>query len=146
MGLALRDTLCASGLIESDPHRLPVLTTKYSDGSVSISLGNGSFYEQSLFADALDEILGPIENPRYLLTRQKRRWRWQRRDYHAVPTVLGVKKRYAEILSQAWQRRVGETELIYARGREGRKLLLQARARAFSSAMAKKVERQDRWQ
>ena len=146
MGLSMRDALCATGVIDNHPHRLPVLTTKYSDGSVTLSLGNGSFYEQSLFVDAMDEVLGPIENPRYLLTRQKRRWFWQHRDYHAVPAILGVKKVYAETLYQAWLRRVGESELIYARGREGRKLLLQARARAFSTAMAEKVERLDRWQ
>ena len=146
MGLALRDALCATGLIENDPHRLPVQTTSHTDGSVTISLGNGNFYEQSLFADALDEILAPIENPRYLLTRQKQRWRWQLRDYHAVPTVLGSKKEYAEAFYHAWQRRVGEGELIYARGSEGRALLLQARARAFSTAMTDRVKRLDRWQ
>jgi hypothetical protein len=47
---------------------------------------------------------------------------------------------------KAWQRRVGKAELVYTRTPENRRLLLRARARAFSAAFGHDVRRMDRWQ
>lgn len=146
IALAVRDSLCQADLILGSASRFPVATIKHEDGSVSICLSDGTFLERSLFADCINEILGPIGNPRYLLTRYKAEQTLGQRDYHAVPQSLGVKKTYAEALRDAWERRVGPTELLYVRGSEGRKELLRARARAFSTAMQKAAERFDRWQ
>jgi len=146
IAIALRDTLCAANLIETNPLRLPVQTDQQKDGSCDVSLGGANFYEQSLFADCLGEVLGPIENPRYLITRHSLgRWIGEI-DYHAVPQVLGVTKERAELFYLAWERRGGAGKLIYTRSAETRKILLKARARAFSSAIAGKVNRLDRWQ
>ncbi len=145
IALAVRDSLCATDLILGSPSRFPVVTTRHEDGSVSISLTSGSFYERSLFADCVNEILGPIRNPRYLLTRYRSGNTSGRRDYHAVPQPLGAKKISADILQQAWLRRVGPTELIYVRGPDGRRELLKARSKAFSTSMQNLVERLDRW-
>ena len=107
---------------------------QHRDGSITLSLEGADFYTQSLFADAMEELLGPIDNPRYLISRQRKRRFWQQRDYHAVPAVLGNHKDKAMALHQAWKKRLGRGELIYTRVEEGRRLLLQARARAFSWA------------
>jgi hypothetical protein len=146
VALALRDALCAARLIETDRRRLQVLSTQQLDGSWLVSLATGEFYEQALFSDCLGEILGPIENPRYLLTRHERRRFGGSADYHAVPQLLGVKKERAQLLYHAWKKRVGPGKLIYTRTPENRKLLLKARARAFSTAMTHSSERVDRWQ
>ena len=144
MGLAVRDTLCATGIIENSAARLRVRSTS-SMGEVYVSLDGGTFHEKSVFADCMEDILGPIENPRYLLIRHGEILGFRRRDYHSVPNIIGVKKEYASIFHQAWQRYVGNTDLVYTRTAQTRKLLLFARARAFSSETKRAVKRTDRW-
>ena len=146
IGKALRDALCSAELIRGSPGRFPVVTARDPDGSITLSLDGGSFHDQSLFTEALDEILGPIKTPRYLLVRYAGSRKTSRRDYHAVPQGLGARKALAMELVKAWERRVGPTDLLQVRGAEGKQLLARARARAFANAMAASGERFDRWQ
>jgi hypothetical protein len=111
-------------------------------GLWSIHLTGATFFEQSLFADCLNEILGPIENPRYLISRRRGR----KFDYHAVPAPLATHKEKALAFARIWNRRVARGELIYTRNGEGRRLLLKARARAFSSEFVHEAQRLDQWQ
>jgi superfamily II DNA or RNA helicase len=145
MGLAVRDALSESGLIKTPKTHASLVVNQYQDGSVHIGLRGGSFYEQSLFVDAMEEILGPVENPRYLLTRHQQGESSTRTDFHAVPAVLGAHKERAEILKRVWEERLGATELIYLRTYEGRQLLLKARSKTFSNAYESDVFRFDRW-
>ncbi|NLT65093.1 MAG: hypothetical protein GXX84_00655 [Acidobacteria bacterium] len=132
-----------TGLLDSPASKIAV--ESYSEsGSVYVSISGGSFRDQQLFSDCMREILGPIENPRYLIIREGNVLGRKRKDYHAVPTLLGVRKEMAELFLQAWQRRVGPADLIYTRAAENRPILLRARARAFSNAAAA-VERLERW-
>lgn len=144
IGLALRDTLCALRLIDSPSSRIAVESQSVG-GSAYINIAGGTFRDQALFSDCIREILSPIENPRYLIVREGTSLGMRRKDYHAVPTCLGVKKEFAELLLQAWSRRVGPAQLIYTRSPEQRGVLLQARARAFSNAAARSAERIERW-
>jgi len=144
IGLAVRDTLCATQIIENSAARLKVKSHSWG-GDVYINLDGGTFHEKSVFADCMEEILGPIENPRYLLVRHGTTLGIRRKDYHAVPTRIGVKKEYATVLHQAWLKYVGKAELIYTRTSETRKTLLFARARAFSTATKTAIKRVDRW-
>ena len=144
IGLAVRDTLCATGVIENSAARLKVESHSWG-GDVYVNLDGGNFHEKSVFADCMEEILGPIENPRYLLVRHGTTLGIRRKDYHAVPARIGVKKEYATVLHQAWLKYVGRADLIYTRTPETRKALLSARARAFSSGTKKLIKRIDRW-
>ena len=91
-------------------------------------------------------MLGPIENPRYLLSREGvLPWFLSRRDYHAVPPMLAARKEFAESFHRHWIRRLGTGDLIFTRSAEGRRALLQARAHALSTTFAEKVRRRDRW-
>lgn len=144
IGLAVRDTLCATGIIESSAARLKVKSASMG-GEVYVNLDGGTFHEKSVFADCMEEILGPIENPRYLLIREGATLGIKRKDYHAVPTRIGVKKEFATVFHQAWLKYVGKAELIYTRTTVTRKTLLHARARAFSAGTTKAVNRTDRW-
>ena len=47
---------------------------------------------KTLFLNSLQQVLDPIENPRYLLHRESRGWFATRRDYHAVPEEIDVEK------------------------------------------------------
>lgn len=144
IGRALLEALREAGLLEGDA--LEVVTGRQTDGGVHVSLAGGTFYDQSLFADAIGEILGPVANPRYLITRPVNGLFGERVDYHAVPSVLGIKRERAEALQAAWLRRVGPGELIYTRRAGGRAALLAARGRAFSNQFEDPAERLDRWQ
>lgn len=100
----------------------------------------------SLFTDCLNEILGPIKNPRYLIARHSISRKPGKEDCHAVPYVLAAKKEYAELFLNAWHKGVVQGELIYTRSAESRRILLKARVKAFSSGMSNTSERLDRWQ
>jgi hypothetical protein len=95
--------------------------------------------------EAIAELLGPVENPRYLLVRRSRIGPKRRSDYHAVPAAIGRKKEYAEAFHKAWQARVGPSQLVFTRTAEGRRMLLRARARSFAAGFQRRVERRSAW-
>ena len=111
----------------------------------SIPLVGGSYLESNLFADAMQEVLGPIQNPRYLLTRNSAEGFLPRRDYHAVPRALPSDKEKAMLFHNHWQRRLGPADLIYTKSDDGRRQLLKARARTFANAFQPRAHRLDRW-
>ena len=128
-------------MIQTDPRRLSVRCEE-AGGAVTVALIGATFYEQSLFSDSLNELLGPVKSPRYLITRHEK----GKLDYHAVPALLGARKRNAERLYQAWLKRVSASELIYTRQAGGRELLLKARTRTFANNYVNETQRVDRWQ
>lgn len=145
IGMALTQALCQAGMINTSFRRLSVSVSEGVDGSYFVALSGGSFYESSLFADALAEVLGPIESPRYLVVRAGKVFGMQRDDYHAVPMRFAVRKELAQVFYQSWCQYVGPTELIYTRSQTGRERLLKARMQAFSSNFKNHTKRQDRW-
>lgn len=145
IGLVVRDALVKRGLMESPLRQLSVETQEVYPGVWSLALTGGTFYEKSLFVDALTEVLEPIENPRYVITRHGSGFAKDRVDYHAVPSVLATNKKDAQRFADLWEERIGPTELIYTRNSEGRKVLLQGRVRALSVAFEEVPKRRDRW-
>jgi hypothetical protein len=146
IGEALVHALCQAGFIETSIRRMKVKCSEYCDGTFSLALSGSTFYESSLFADCLAEILGPIDKPRYMVVREGTVFGLSRDDYHAVPIKLAAKKDTAMIFYKAWCRYVCPSELIYTRDDEGRKRLVKAKMKAFSSTFESQVKRQDRWQ
>lgn len=142
---ALIEALCQAGFIETSIRKMKVNIDKLPDGSFYLSLAGCSFYESSLFADCLAEILSPIDNPRYLVLREGKIYGYSREDYHAVPIKFAAKKEFAQIFYKSWQKNVSLSELIYTRTEEGRKRLLKAKIKSFSSTFKDEVKRQDRW-
>ncbi|MEM6337818.1 MAG: type III restriction endonuclease subunit R, partial [Bacteroidota bacterium] len=145
IGRAVQEALTEAGLIRTSPNDLRVVVEETSTGIWSSTLRGATFHEQSLYADALADVLAPIDNPRYLITRPGRAL-WKRRtDYHAVPSVLATHRSLASTFQQAWRKHVGHGELSYTRSRDGRRRLLAARGRALSSEFTDAVTRRDRW-
>lgn len=145
VGTALAEALCRAGFIETSIRQMKVNVHETIDGRFYLSLSGCTFYESSVFADCLHEILSPIDNPRYLVLRKGKFLGSKRDDYHAVPLRLGAKKKTAMIFYKAWCQHVSLSELIYTRTPEGRKALLKAKMKAFSSNFENEVKRQDRW-
>lgn len=143
---SLVEALCRAGFIKTPIRKMKVNVTRLQDGTFHLSLSGGSVYESSLFADCLSEILSPIDNPRYLVLREGKFLGKSREDYHAVPIKFAVKKDFAQIFYSSWQKNVCLSELIYTRTENGRKRLLRAKLKSFSSTFKAEVRRQDKWQ
>lgn len=100
---------------------------------------------ERLVLEAMADILGPVQNPRYLLVR--RSWLGPRRraDYHAVPIVIGQRKEWADYFHRQWLAEVGSSRLVFTRTADGRLLLLKARARSFAAGFQRVVDRRSAW-
>lgn len=145
MGKALLKSLIEAGHITTPSAHMSVVSRKQGDGIQAVYLIGASFYESSMFADCMAELLAPIESPRYIISRSARFMGAKRKDYHAVPARLGVKNKFAQQFLKNWRELMGEAELIYTRNEVGRDLLLKAKARSFSSLFSKEVKRQNQW-
>ncbi|MDL4841726.1 DEAD/DEAH box helicase family protein [Aquibacillus rhizosphaerae] len=145
VGNSIYHTLFQIGQIQTAPTHNKVHAKKEKDGRVVCYLECGTTHEQKLFLQSLQEIVDPIDNPRYLLHRKSGKRFWVRHDYHAVPEEIGRKKEFVETLLAHWKKRVGDAELVYVHTPEGRKMLLKARMRAMSSKFVKKSERINVW-
>jgi superfamily II DNA or RNA helicase len=146
VGKAVLKAMVQGEQIETSISQLKVVTRPLDYGFVSCSLKGGTARERSIFLDALQEVLGPIENPRYVLVRKSLLGWFLRKDYHAVPAALGKNKDLAEYFRRMWARYVGPTDLVYTRTPEGRRFLLEARTHSMSCRFQSRAERLKSWQ
>lgn len=90
-----------------------------------------------------------VNNPRYLLVRKSYIDFITRKDYHAIPDIIGKNKSGAEFFSKRWRKYIGINELIYTQSIEGRKKLIKARINSFSyqslDIIEKIIERKNKW-
>ncbi len=115
------------------------------DGRKDIVLRGVERSTEKLVMQAITEVLGPVSNPRYLLVRRSALgWR-VRTDYHAVPACLSARKDWAEHFAGLWSKRVGSSQLVFARTPEGRRVLLRARTQSLASAFQRSVDRRSAW-
>ncbi len=146
IGDAILNTLVMMDVVETSRSRLNVLANMDASGAVTCSLSGGSTFEKSTFVKSLQEIIEPVENPRYLMIRKSYFLKLSsQRDYHSLPELIGKKKKYAEYFRNQWVRHVGKCELVYTRTIKGRKTLLKARAHSLASEF-EEVERVNKWQ
>ena len=144
IGRAVLEALEYAGCINQSAAAFRVYADHNQDGTVFCWIGGGTGAEQAIFLRALRDVLGPLENPRYLLARRKT-WRIFREDYFAVPDILARKKELAEHFARRWSKLVGPIQLVYTRIPEGRRLLLRARNHSLSGAFQKRTERVSCW-
>jgi hypothetical protein len=146
IGKAVLKAMVQGEIVETNIAQLKVVAHPLDAGFVSCSLKGGTTRERSIFLDALQELLGPIENPRYVLVRRSLLGWFTRKDYHTVPKALGRNKDLAEYFRKMWALHVGPTELVYTRTPEGRRFLLKARAHSMAQAFQRRAERLKSWQ
>ena len=109
-------------------------------GWVRLHLENASEEESALFSACLEEILGPMERPRYVISRSSKfitdTWLSKLMPkviakffrpvkdklvmYHTVPKILAASAEKAEIFQRYWNEFVSPSELFYARSKEGK--------------------------
>ncbi|CAM1366174.1 conserved membrane protein of unknown function [Tenacibaculum soleae] len=111
-------------------------------GDVSCVITGASKYESNLFINTLDEILQPIDNPKYLII--KTNWfrnKLKTQNFYPVPTIFSARKKQALVYQKHWNKNLGKSLLIYTRNTRGRKLLLRAKlfhVRNIQNEMTKK--------
>ena len=116
-------------------------------GYLRLFLEESDETDNALFCSSLKDALGPLSQPRYVISRQVDRVsdtllsRWlpsvigryfQRRDrklvmLHAVPTELARKRELVEVFQRHWNEHVSPGEAVYAHRDEGRRLIQEAR-------------------
>ena len=102
-------------------------------------LEGGTDREKAVFAQALEDMLRPIENQRYLLIYGRN---WEKPvEYFCVPRIFSGTREKAENFQKDMEPYIGKYHLIYTRNPEGRRLLLRGRAEAFSNKNARKIYR-----
>ena len=94
--------------------------------------------------DALVELLGPIQNPRYLLIRRGG-LASNGKDYLAIPALFSPNRKAAGAFAKNWSTRIGPSRAVWTRSEEGRQALLLARRASLSAGMQRKVDRRSEW-
>ncbi|MCI8515203.1 MAG: DEAD/DEAH box helicase family protein [Lachnospiraceae bacterium] len=94
------------------------------EGEWRIYLTGGSRKEEILFADAVCEFLGPVEDPRYILVEALA---GGTEAYYPVPGLFGRDKADATLFYRNMKEYMGGVILAGTGGSLGRKLLLRAR-------------------
>ncbi|WP_340154115.1 DEAD/DEAH box helicase family protein [uncultured Marivirga sp.] len=146
IGEALLESLIKVGAIHTDYSKLTVVSDVDDYGAIYCHLEGGTTYEKSTFIKSLQEIIGTVDNPRYVVIRKSFFLNvLSQKDYHSVPEIIGRKKQFAEYFERQWRRFVGACELVYTRTVEGRKLLLKSRIHSLASEFEDKTERINKW-
>ena len=140
-------TLCETKLISTPLKQLELVYLPVADGKSACYLLGGTLYESDLFIRCMEEILDPVDNPRYLIYRPHPNRKMARKgegDFHAVPGAL-CRKPLVAVLVRNWKKKLGRCESIYTRRAAGRKSLLKARTRAWVNLHRKITDRRSVW-
>jgi hypothetical protein len=143
---ALLQALVRAKAITTPPSDLSVRAAVDKTGAVFCHLEGGTTFEKSLFIKSLQEIIDPVDSPRYLMIRRSRLFSViSRNDYHSVPELIGRTKALSEYFEQKWQELAGSCELVFTRTVEGRKVLLKARLHSLAAQFQPRSERVNKW-
>ncbi len=146
IGEVLLQSLIKAGVINTDGSHLRVESAVDSEGAVYCHLEGATTFEKSAFINSLQEIVGPVDNPRYIIIRKSRFLHLKKQqDYHSVPDILGKKKELAEYFSNLWSKEVGRCELVFTRTVQGRKLVLRARIKSLAAQFESEPQQVSKW-
>jgi len=131
---ALVEALKRTGKVSSA--KASVLCTFEGDGTAgNFALQDATMRDQNVFATAMKQLVGPIENPKYLLINAgpsllRKLVGLVFSESYAVPDVLSAKAD-ATVLAECVGRRLGDFELVYARSAKGRETLWKCRSKSY---------------
>lgn len=145
VGETLLEALAASGNLSRGRAAYKIRVQEGLKGRHAVTMEGGTRADQHRFVTAMLELLGPVENPRYILRRDGEALGFRQLDYHAVPMVLGRRKQDAEIFHKIWMKRIGTARLIFCRSKNGRRVLLRARSKSLAAGLRSPVERRSMW-
>jgi hypothetical protein len=146
VGKTILIALHEAGVVDEDDLRSGRFEMLSSlDGRKEIVLVGVSRSTERHVMNAIAELLGPVQNPRYLLIRGSWFLWKKRRDYHAVPNTLGATQQSAERFAALFKARIGSSTLVYTRTPAGRRALLRARAKSLAAGFQRRVDLRSAW-
>jgi superfamily II DNA or RNA helicase len=132
LAAAVADGLSGAGLVGPGVSADSIRVVVQPDGYYRCYPEGASLEDSATFAAALEEVLAPLEQPRYIIPRHVARpptstlgalallvretslpGRGGSVVYHAVPAPLAVNRERAEVFARAWHRHVGPGEPLY---------------------------------
>lgn len=105
---------------------------QFINGDITCYLKGASEKEGLHFINYLQEIIDPIDNPRYMISQSG----WLRKklgfaNYYSVPSIFAERKEEATLFFKHWQKTNSGSKLLFTRNLAGRKELLKARFQSF---------------
>ncbi len=146
IGRIILNTLNVLNIVKPKDKALKLQVKKDSDSEsdLNLTLLNSTPKEEHVFMDSIQELMNPIDNPRYLLALDSKASK-NDKVYYAVPTSVSKNKKAAELFLEFWKAELGDAELIFTRNIDGRHELLKARGQSFSLDSHPETERMSRW-
>lgn len=131
-------------VIHTPAEKLNVVTSSDVFKNSVCHLEGGSNYEKSQFIQTLQELIAPVDNPRYLLEQKDTFFFMKKSSYFTVPEIFAKNKKSAEFFRKSWSETFDNSDLIFTRTIEGRKILLQLR---FQTLMKRnlRIEHIHKW-
>lgn len=143
---ALKQSLLDINLISTAKENIFVSTEILPKGDVIISIKGTNDFESAIFINAIQEIIEPIKNPRYLILNTN--WFKDELDiqnFYSVPQIFGDKKKNCLVFEKNWNAYVGNSKFIYTRNLDGRKTLLKARLMHISNSFKETTKKAVIW-
>jgi len=132
LAAAVAEALIATGLVDNRLTAAAVRVATQPDGYYRCYLEGATLQDSSVFASSLDELLAPIQSPRWIIPRYVSsppgnvlgglrlligRFAKNRMGatvvFHSVPTVLAANKARVQAFEAAWNRRVSAGKALY---------------------------------
>jgi superfamily II DNA or RNA helicase len=141
MAAAVAEGLSGAGLVAPGVNAESIRVVVQPDGYYRCYPAGASLEDSSTFAAALEELLSPIQQPRYIIPRHTGRpptstlgalglvvresvaARGGAVAWHAVPAVLGANREWVEVFNRAWNRLVSDGEALYQQDPRGEAIL-----------------------
>lgn len=134
MSKALLNTLIRMGII-SENVKLKIISDK-NNIYIRPRLYDATIHEQNLFNTAMQELLSPIDKPKYVIIK---RFSWgfiRKYDYSlsfACPSVIYKTKDSKKILEKEVKKHMGDMDIVYCYNEKGRKIMNKSRQFSFIS-------------
>jgi superfamily II DNA or RNA helicase len=147
MGRALLAALRDSGAVSDELLDEDVRAVETETRGYEVFVEGATPEDSDTFSRAYRQMMGPLGDARYLVERDStslRNWVYRPlwllvrsvlgldddlKAYHRVPDVLATRRDRADVLAYYWRQYVGGGRLVYTRNDEGRRILLEARAK-----------------
>lgn len=134
MAKAVLNTLIRMGII-SESVKLKIISDR-NNIYIMPKLSNATIHEQNVFNTAMQELLSPIDNPKYVIVKRSL-WRFiQKYDYSvsfACPSVIYKTKDSKKILEEEVKKHIGDMDVVYCYNEKGRKIMNKSRQFSFIS-------------
>ncbi|RNA60564.1 restriction endonuclease subunit R [Chryseobacterium nematophagum] len=144
IGEVVLKNLIHERIVQTPEENLRIITSSDVYKNSVCHLEGGTNYEKSQFIQTLQELVAPVDNPRYLLEQKSKFFFIKKSFYFPLPEVFAKNKKSAEFFQRVWGETFDTSHLIFTRTIEGRRILLKLR---FQSLMKRngRIEHLHKW-